>query len=230
VWKGLDLVEKTVNCLAAALLRMELEIGIQDEVRVFVMQPVKPIIGQVEIEDVLAGNAALDQLSDALAQQGGLAAPPDAGDHRDLARQAANGDTPGQQSARRFQVLVFADDSFQAFDHDMARCSLFVLATGVIHAWRAGKSKWFVKTASDSIRFRFWVPNRRPKCLPGTIPLCGKRARMLHRGSVVYAASRSYQATMPPSRSCLLIGPADVRRKSGEMMLLPMPWWGRWVW
>jgi hypothetical protein len=79
-------------------------------------------------------------LPDALDQQNGLAAPPDAGD-RNLARQAANGDTPGQQPARRFKVLLFADDSFQAFDHDMARCSLFVLATGVIHAWRAGKSK-----------------------------------------------------------------------------------------
>ncbi|AQU99882.1 hypothetical protein B2D07_03220 [Desulfococcus multivorans] len=30
----------------------------------------------------------------------------------------------------------------------MARRSLFVLATGVIHAWHAGKSKWFVETAS----------------------------------------------------------------------------------
>lgn len=34
---------------------------------------------------------------------------------------------------------------------------------------------------SDSVRFRFREPNRRPKWLPGTIPLCGKLAQMLHR-------------------------------------------------
>lgn len=137
----LHLVEKAVNRLAAALLRVELEVRLQDDVRVFVPQPVKAGIGKIEIEDVLTGDAALNYLPDALTQQSGLAASPDAGDHRDPARPTANGDTPGQQSARRFKVLVFSDDSFQAFDHDMARCSLFVLATGVIHAWRAGKSK-----------------------------------------------------------------------------------------
>jgi hypothetical protein len=35
----------------------------------------------------------------------------------------------------------------------MARCSQFTLATAVIHAWRAGKSKWFVEPAGDSVRF-----------------------------------------------------------------------------
>jgi hypothetical protein len=34
---------------------MELEIGLQDDVRVFVPQPVKPVVGQIEIEDALAG-------------------------------------------------------------------------------------------------------------------------------------------------------------------------------
>lgn len=71
----LYLIEKTVNRLAAALLRMELEMGLQDEVRVFVPQPVETVVGKIEIEDVLTGNTALDQLPDALAQQGGLAAP-----------------------------------------------------------------------------------------------------------------------------------------------------------
>jgi hypothetical protein len=76
--------------------------------------------------------------------------------------------------------LIFADDSFQVFDHDMARCSLLVLATGVIHAWRAGKSKWFVETRAipfDSFSGTeppFREPNRRPKSLPEAIPLCGK--------------------------------------------------------
>jgi hypothetical protein len=45
----------SLDCLAAALLRMELEIGLQDDVRVFVPQPVKPVVGQIEIEDALAG-------------------------------------------------------------------------------------------------------------------------------------------------------------------------------
>ena len=40
-------------------------------------------------------NTALDQLPDTLAQQGGLAISPDAGDHRNLARKVANGNTPG---------------------------------------------------------------------------------------------------------------------------------------
>jgi len=181
VRERLNLIKKAVNRLAAALLRMELEVRLQDDVRVFVPQPVKPVVGKIEIKDVLAGNAALDQLPDTLTQQGGLAASPDAGDHRDLIWQAANGDTPGQQSVRRLKVLVFADDSFQAFDHDMVRCSQLVLATGAIDAWRAGKSKWFVETAVDSVRFRFREPNRRPKWLPGSIKLCGKRARMIHR-------------------------------------------------
>jgi hypothetical protein len=76
VREGLHLIEKTANRLVAALLRMELKIGIRDKVLVFVPPPVKPIIVQVEIEDVLAGNTALDQLMDALEQQGGLAASP----------------------------------------------------------------------------------------------------------------------------------------------------------
>jgi hypothetical protein len=179
VRERLHLIEKTVNRLAAALLRMELEVRLQDEVRIFVPQPVKPVVGKVEIEDALTGNAALDQLPDALAQQGGLAASPDAGDHRNLARQRANGDTPGQQSARRLKVLVFVDDSFQAFDHGMARCSQFVLATGVIHAWRVGKSKWFVEPGSDSIRLRFREPNRRPKS-------CRKQSRFAENGRGCY--------------------------------------------
>gem|GEM_PF-2584263 len=53
-------------------------------------------------------------------------APLDARDHRDLARKTANDDTPGRQPARRFKAPVFTDDLFQAFDHDMARCSLLV--------------------------------------------------------------------------------------------------------
>jgi len=55
------------------------------------------------------------------------------------------------------------------------------LATGVIHAWRAGISKRFVETVGDSIRFRFRESNRRPKAFPEAIWLCGKQARMLHR-------------------------------------------------
>jgi len=60
-------------------------------------------------------------------------------------------------------------------------CSLFVLATGVIHAWLVGKSKWFVEPAKDSVRFRGWESNRRPKAFPEAIWFCGKQARMLHR-------------------------------------------------
>lgn len=64
----LHFIEKTVDRLAAALLRMEIEIGLQDEVRVFVPQPVKPVIGKIERKDILAGYAALDQLPDAQTQ------------------------------------------------------------------------------------------------------------------------------------------------------------------
>jgi len=123
VRERLHLIEKTVDPLSAALLWVDLEVRLQDDVRVFVPQPVKPVVGQIEREDVLTGNIALDQLPDALTQQGGLAAPPNAGDHRNLARQTANGGTPEQQSVRRFKALVFVDDSFQSFNHDMARCA-----------------------------------------------------------------------------------------------------------
>lgn len=102
--KVLNLIEKAVDRLAAALLWMELEIGLQDEGQVFVPQPMEPVVGKVEMEDVLAGHATLDPLPDALAQQGGFAASLDARDHRDLSRQAANGNTPGQQSARRSDI------------------------------------------------------------------------------------------------------------------------------
>lgn len=54
-------------------------------------------------------------------------------------------------------------------------------ATGVIHAWLAEECKGFVETVGDSIRFRDWEPNSRPKWLQETIRLCGKWARMLHR-------------------------------------------------
>jgi hypothetical protein len=173
------------------MLRMKVEIRLPDKIRAFVPQPVKPAVGKVEMKDALDGNTARDRLIDTPAQQGGLAAPHEAGDHRDLARQTTNGDTPGQQPVWRLTVLIRADDSLQAFDHGMARCSLFALATDAIHAWPAGRSKSSAATAENSIRFRFREPNRLRK-------LCRERSRFAENGrgcymgaSAVYAASRS---------------------------------------
>ena len=66
---GLNRIEKAVNRFAAVLPRIEGKIGFGDDVGGFVSQPVEPVIGIIQIENVLAGNTALDQLSDALAPQ-----------------------------------------------------------------------------------------------------------------------------------------------------------------
>lgn len=125
---------------------------------------------------------------------------------------------------------MFADDSFQAFDHDMARCSLFV--------WQPVSFMLGVPQKANGLSLQQTIPfdsvfgNR-----TGVRNLFRKQSRFAENGRgcyiggrAVYAASRSYQATMPPSRFCRLIGPADMRRKSAEMTLLPVPWRGRWVW
>ena len=108
----LDLVEKAMHRLDVLLLRIEGEVRIGDQAEVAVPQVVQPVIEEVEVEDVLARDALLQQTRDHLVEVGRLAAAAYADTDGGLAWHGLDAQAPWH-AGRQFHLLVVQDQGLE---------------------------------------------------------------------------------------------------------------------
>ena len=113
---GLDLVEEAVDRLGVLLLRVEREIGVRHDTRPLVLQVVEAVVEEVQVEDVVARHAAIEQLLHLLEQERRLAGAPRTDADGGLARHRRHVD-PTRDAGRQLGVAEVEDDVAQGVWH-----------------------------------------------------------------------------------------------------------------
>ena len=110
----LDLVEEAVHGLGVLLLRIEGEVRIGAQAEVAVPQAVQPVVEEVEVENVLARDALLQQARDQLVEVGRLAAAAYADADRRLAWNRFDAQAPGH-AGLKLHLLEVQDHGLEGF-------------------------------------------------------------------------------------------------------------------
>ena len=110
----LDLVEEAVHGLGVLLLRVEGEVRFDDPTEVAAPQAMQPVVEEVEVEDVPASDALLQQTRDQLVEVGRLATAAYADADRRLARNRLDAQAPGH-ACLKLHLLGVQDHGLEGF-------------------------------------------------------------------------------------------------------------------
>jgi hypothetical protein len=113
---GLDLVEEAVDGLRVFLFRIDRIVGLGDQSEIVVPQAVEAIVEEVQVQDVLPGDPALNEPLDQLEEVGRLAASPHPDTDGRLAPCRLDPQSP-RHARLDAHFLEVQDDGFDGLDH-----------------------------------------------------------------------------------------------------------------